>query len=298
MAGNPPPLSYWDYVRAAFHQKAHVPGLGLMPVNKMALATFGVLGILNPGFWLLGLAAEVGYLIFVSGNPNYQKVVQGQQLQAQKRGSDERMQKALVQLKGPSQKRYAALLEQCKWVLTLTARLDPEDVQGVKKLRAGSLNQLLWIFVRLLSSREAIVENLDNINRKGLENELKNVEAQLAGAAEGSALRRALEGSLEIQKKRLENFDRAQESLQVLEAELLRIEQQVALIREEAAVGGKAEVLSDRLDSVSSTLSETNRFMEQHAAIFGELGADPLGAAPSDLPEVPEVFETEGSRRT
>ena len=37
-------LSYWDYVKAAFHRHVTVPLLGDMPANKMALAVFGVLG--------------------------------------------------------------------------------------------------------------------------------------------------------------------------------------------------------------------------------------------------------------
>ena len=43
-------LGYWDYVKAAFHAGVKVPLLGDMPLNKMALAVFGVLGLANPGF--------------------------------------------------------------------------------------------------------------------------------------------------------------------------------------------------------------------------------------------------------
>jgi hypothetical protein len=68
----------------------------------------------------------------------------------------------------------------------------------------------------------------------------------------------------------------------------------VVLIREEAAVGTKAEVLSDRLESVSGTLTETNRWMEQHAEILGDLGGAALDAAPFDLEtEVPPLPTSE-----
>ena len=54
-------------------------------------------------------------------------------------------------------------------------------------------------------------------------------------------------------------------------------------------------MLSDRLDSVSVTLNETNRWMEQHSEIFGglsgletdPLAADPLVVDPLEAP-VPE----------
>jgi hypothetical protein len=65
------------------------------------------------------------------------------------------------------------------------------------------------------------------------------------------------------------------------------------LLREETAVAGKAEMLSCRLDAVTNTMAETNRWMEQNAELFGRLGADPLGTVPEDLPEIPEAMEVE-----
>ena len=108
---------------------------------------------------------------------------------------------------------------------------------------------------------------------------------------------RSLTGMIEIQRRRMENLERARESLAVIDAELERIEQQVVLLREESAVSGKAELLSSRLDAVTGALSETNRWMEQNAQIFGELGADPLGSAPVDLPDLPPVSPLAEAKR-
>jgi len=84
----------------------------------------------------------------------------------------------------------------------------------------------------------------------------------------------------------------------VLDAELGRIEQRVALIREEAAVSGRADELSDRLDVVSGTLDETNRWMEQNAEIFGSVDATvtPDGSLPVLRP--PPVPATESAEES
>ncbi len=157
----------------------------------------------------------------------------------------------------------------------------------MRALRGSGLNQLLWIFLRLLNSREVLNDNLASVNRDKIEAEVHKLEKRLAAAGDDAALARSLQGTLDIRKKRLENLDAAERSRKVIDAELERIEQQVVLIREESAVKGKAEILSDRLESVTSALNETNSWMEQNAEIFGRLGADPIGSAPADLPELP-----------
>jgi len=297
MATGAEPLSYWDYLKAAFAYRPKVPLLGRMPVNPLALGLFGVLGIANPGFLFLGGALEAAYLLTVSSNKRFQKFVDAERLAAQKKVYDNKLQQSVYRLSQASQDRYFRLLEQCRAVVGISATLDGGSLESVQSLRAGGLNQLLSIFLRLLTSREVLSQNMVRSNREVMEAEIERLEANLAETPESSQLRRSIQGTLEIQRKRLENFDKAQNSLRVIDAELQRIEQQVVLIREETAVGGKAAVLSDRLDSVTSTLTETNRWMEQHAEIIGDLGGAPLEASPGVLPTIPpNPVETEGGR--
>jgi hypothetical protein len=159
-------------------------------------------------------------------------------------------------------------------------------------MRAQSLNQLLGIFLRLLTSREVIIANVSDLDRSRLEGEITKLEERLTAAEADSALTRSLQGTIDIKRKRLDNLARADESLQVVEAELDRIEQQVELIREESAVTGKPEALSIRLDAVTTAMSETSRWMDDHAELFGSLGPA-SDSALSELPELPQVSESQ-----
>ena len=286
-------FGYLDYLKAAFSWKVPVPLLGAMPVNYLGLAAFGVLGIANPGFWFLGLAAELGYLALLSTNPRFHKLVQGKEILAAKAGYEAKVARALSRLQPLSRERYHRLLEQGKKILGVAEVLEHDDSIGLAKMRSGSLNQLLWIFLRLLTSREVLTDSLLRVDRDALEKEVEGLEKRIEEAGAESQLARSLAGTLDIQQRRLENHAKAKESLQVVEAELERIEQQIVLLREETAVSGKAEMLSNRLDAVTSTMSETNRWMEQNAELFGELGADPLGTVPEDLPEIERGMEVE-----
>ena len=283
-----PALTYWDYVKAAFVQRAHVPGLGDMPANLMGLAVFAVLGLANPGFWLLGAAAELGYLGWLSGNPRFQKLVQGSRLAVAQEGWDERVRRVAESLDPAGRRRYQALLAECRRAVGISESLDgplTSDLQ-VAGVRSASLNQLLWIFLRLLRSRELIHENVENVDRKALSDEVEVLEARLGQVDRDHdpALARSLEGTLEIQRRRIANLDRAASHLGVIESELDRIERHVELIREEAAVSGKTEVLSDRLDAVTSAMSETQRWMSDNAEFLSALGGSELAEEVSGLP--------------
>ena len=279
-------LGFWDYVKAAFHRTMNVPLLGPMPANKMGLAVFAVLGLANPGFWFLGAAAEVTYLGLLSSNPRFQSLVRGERLLERAESHDARVAGAFQRLDRLSQGRYRALVDECRQILGLAGTTGGSDVfQG---LRTGNLNELLWLFMRLLSSRELIVSTRARVDRGQLQGDIDASRKRVESAEPDSPLWRSLQATLAIQEKRLANLDTAEHNLAVVDAELERIEQQVRLLREESAVSGGPEMLSARLDAVSSTLTETSRWMDQHADVFSSLdGEDDLASTLPTLPQSP-----------
>jgi hypothetical protein len=296
------PLTYLEYVKAAFWRRAALPGLGALRLNLMGLAVFAVLGLANPGFWLLGAALEVGYLAFVGGSRRFQTLVDGERLLAAQRGWDDQVHLAVERLGDESRERYRHLLGQCRTILGLSDGLDADSLGSLRDLKARNLNQLLTIFLRLLSSRELIRASLASVDQQELEREIERNEKRLAaaapapsadkpaaGAAADPALLRSLQGTIEIQKKRRDNLVKAGSSLQVIESELLRIEQQVELLREESAVAGNAEALSTRLDAVTTQMAETSRWMDANSQLLGSLGVEDSGPALAALPRLPET---------
>lgn len=297
-----PAYGFWDYVKAAFLRRARLPGLGHMPLNLTGLATVALLGLWNPGFWLLGAAAEVAYLVLKASSPRFQKLLQGEALLRQQKGGTDKIQAAAQSLTPQSMERYRRLLEQCRLILGIQGPVDPSGALG--DLRGGSLNQLLWLFLRLLTSRELMQTTLGQVNPQALEADVARLQARLAQAGAETPLARSLKATLDIQSKRLENLAKAKTNLEVVESELDRIEQQVRLIREEAAVSGGPEFISAKLDAVSATLSETSQWMDQHAEFFSSLAVDepvggtllaPAPAPVSKTPIPPRTGQREGA---
>ncbi len=288
-------LGFLDYVREAFFRRVHLPLLGRMPVNLMALAVTGVLGLANPGFWLLGLALEVGYLTGVAGSSRFQKLIQGERLLAAQEVWQAGVSTAVSRLEPPSRERYQRLLEQCRRILGLSETLSGGDTLGsFRDLHTRNLNQLLGIFLRLLASREVIEDNIRNLDPDTLAAEIEELEKRLADAGPHEALARSISGTLDIQRRRLSNLDKAEESLKVIDAELLRIEQQVELLREESALSGGPAALSERLDTVTSVMGETTRWIDEQSGLLGSLaGTETTSPVPNlpDLPQLPRLTE-------
>jgi hypothetical protein len=284
-------LGFLDYVKKAFFWRSRVPLLGRLPINLGALATLGVLGLANPGFWLLGAGLELAFVVAVASNPRFQRLVQAQHQQLRSRDGEERLIEGVRRLEPESQQRFHRLLQQCRDIAAISETLSQSSLASMAKMRTGGLNQMLWIFLRLLTSREVLLDSLATSQRETVEREIAKLEERLAPLEQDTSLARSLQSSLEIQQKRLETLDKLQENLAVVEAELDRIESQVALLREEAAISGRADALSTRLDSVTGALSETNRWMEQHTELFSGLeglNAPDMEGLPEMLPPIPE----------
>ena len=181
-----------------------------------------------------------------------------------------------------SQSRYLNLVENCRNILKNTQALNPGT--ALEDLRSGGLSQMAWMFLKLLYSKIRTRTIVDRVKAPDLEAEIKRIEEQLAREAEGSAMHRSLMGTLEIQRKRLENLSKAKDSLKVIEAELNRIEHQVRLLNEEASMASDPESLTIRLDGVVQSLDGTNRWMSEHGELFGGLEE---AAMPQDLLEMP-----------
>lgn len=292
---NARPLGFWDYAKAAFFRRVRLPVLGAMPANQMALGVLAVLGIANPGFWLLGAAAELAYITVLASSERFQKLIDGERLLSAQQSWEERVHSVVERLKPKSRERYRRLLGQSRAVLGLSETLEDDSLGSYRDLRSRSLNQMLWIFLRLLASREVIEENAARVDLGTLDWEIEGLEGRIAelDRDKDGALVRSLEGTLDIQKRRRENRSQADNNLAVVDAELERIERQVELIREESAISSKPEALSARLDAVTTTMTDTSRWIDEHADFFASLANDASSRALVDLPRMPEVLESE-----
>ena len=276
-----PEPTFWDYVRAAFNRRPAVHGLGEVPRNKIVLAALAILGIGNPGFWLLGLGGELCYLYVMATNPRFQTLVRAEKLQVERVSAEGRVVGRLAELSKEGQERFQVLRAKCTEVQSITETIQAGALAPLDEARWRGLDELLWLFLRLQVSLAVLTRQLGRSDRRSLEAEVATLEQELAASPQApERLKKSKASLLELKKKRLENLDRAAEARQILEAELQRIEQQVELLREEATISRSPEALSAKIDSVTGSLDETNSWMRQHEGILSELSVDDVTEPP------------------
>jgi hypothetical protein len=154
--------------------------------------------------------------------------------------------------------------------------------------QAEGLGKLLWIYLRLLRTKEALTRMLNDsvdLQGDGLETRIAKLHKQMGSPKMTDALRESLRGQAEILQQRLEKQAEARQKLVFLDAELARIEQQVELIREQAALAHDPGAMSQRIDQIAATLGGTQQWIREQQQLYGRV--EDLLTEPPPVPLTP-----------
>jgi hypothetical protein len=273
-----------EYIYQAFNARP----LGmLIPPNWIGLGAFGLLGLVNPGFLILGAGLEFGYLFFLSTNPRFQRLIKGRIQDQTHHQRYIKLAEWLRQLDPEEQKQYRALEDRCRGVLD---QVSASETSVAVSAQGEGLSRLLWIFLRLLLTRQAITRALRESQVKGtgsLEERIAKLEEKLKNAGLSEDLRKSLTSQMEILRQRQDKHREAKDKLAFLEAELMRIQEQVELLREQAVLSTGPQVVSQRIDQISETLGDTTQWIQEQQRIYGSVEdlltePPPLTASPKE----------------
>jgi hypothetical protein len=255
----------FHYVRAAFNARPF--GMFVAP-NWIGVAAFGLLGVVNPGFWVLGAGLELGYLAALSTNSRFQRVTDAVNQSGSDHNWQQKIDGLLQGLGDGDRRRYNALASRCQSILELQA----QGGDAALDAQSAGLGRLLWMYLRLLVARNAIERVIGDASRgEPLERRLRDLEGQVASPGVSDDLRRSLNSQLDILRQRLTQQADAKEKIQFLDAELVRIQEQVELIREQAALSTDPERLSERIDQIAATLGGTAQWIRDQQQVYGEM---------------------------
>jgi len=278
-------LGFLDYVRAAFSAKP----LGMfVPPNWLGLGIFAILGLINPGLWLLGAGLELGYLYTMASSKRFQNLVRGGFLLTQRMEWMQQIQRLLSQLPTEDQQAYHQLEGRCHAILTQQA----QDSTGLE-VQGEGFAKLMRIFLRLLMARQTILKvqkesaTVSERDRTSLQTRLESLQKQLEDQSLNIELRKSLTSQVEIIQQRLAKQAEAREKLAFLNAELTRIREQVELIREQAALTADPAAVSQRIDEISASLGGTNEWINQQK-VFGRTDELLEESVPMPMPQPPQ----------
>jgi hypothetical protein len=247
----------WRYVKEAFFLRVPVPALGDLPINLMAVAAFGILGLENPGFWLLGVAVEATVLSSLAFNRRFQRLVDGRALLSADTDVTRARQSLIDALPPASKQRLAALSGKCTKVLTLYQASRAEGV--VLEGNREALRNLEWVYLKLLVAESHLRTNVSGEDEHQLQKRIGELEADLRAQRqiESQSLRDSKTSTLEILKKRLALWRRREQSVDEICSDLVRLEAQVDLLVENATLEGRPQATDVEIELATELVGGT-----------------------------------------
>lgn len=257
---------FLSYLGAAFNARP----LGMpLPPNWVGLAAVALLGLMNPGFWLIGAGLELGYLLALTSNARFRRTVDARHLQDAS-GTWESKRAALIErLPAAERTRQEALEERCRIVLTHGQDGESATLDGQQ---AESLAQLAWVHLRLLLSRSRLDRVVSEAELPAeVAKRIRDLQKRIADPTTSEGLKNSLSSQLDILTSRQASHTSVRDQLALIDAELERLRQQVELVREQTALSADASGASRTIDALGATLGETTRWLSDQRQVLGEV---------------------------
>jgi hypothetical protein len=233
-----------------------------VPPNWFGVATFGLLGALvNPGLWLIGLGLEGIYLWSVGRNARFRATVDAT---AGFTDSNSRYENMLAHLDSATQQRQYEVEREAAEIVGL---LQPADSHASQ---ISDVRTMAWLHLKMLAARASFSEVVDvaERERRKLEDQEKRCRDRLAAGDADDELRRSLEQQLEVIASRHTAHADAKRRLEIVDAELGRLRQQVSLVREQTLLATDENTIANSLDALSASLNEANRWLKDQRELF------------------------------
>jgi hypothetical protein len=258
------------YARVAFHWHWNLLAVAAGVALAFLIAVTGV-GV-GAAFDVLALlaAAELTYLGLASSSSSFQRAVDERDRSARLGGvapiQTDQLERLRAQLPPELWKRFEMLRDRCIHLGELAREFQGSDDSTASSssmasdMHGDSLDRLLWMFLRMLASRNALDRFLTGTSRDGFVRDIADTQKTIDGAkaaGRGDKLLAALDDKLKTLQDRLANLDKARDNRDLISAEIDRIEQKVSAVGEMALSAHDASDLSSQVDGIAAGVSAT-----------------------------------------
>jgi len=269
---NPPPLpgrsaGLGEYLKRAFSYKWNL------------LFFFGGLAgaLLSPtpdAFVPLVAAVEAAFLGGMVANPRFRRAVDAQVYQEAKAPQAAAASQSLTTILGTlsqeSRQRFEQVRNRCLEMRSLARSVRGGLGKNGEDLSTPALDRLLWVFLRLLVSDEALREFLAQTNVDEIRSRLDETTKKLE-AAEGGDERfvHSLQDSLAAQQLRFDNYGRAKQNAEFVRLELDRIEAKIQVLAESGVNQQDPNFLTSQIEDVTQSMQITEKAIRDLNHITG-----------------------------
>ena len=253
------------YLRAAFLNRWNLLFVGGCVAGG---AILGFTGVILP----LVAAAEVYYLASMVSNDRFRSAVDAQAAKS-RRAADVASARAsydAIRQKLPPalMARFEQLKDHCQKLVELAGGMRGPGAAGTEQGTLESLDRLLWGYLRMVWGYATLTEFLGHTDAASIRARITDLERRLATlppAAGGDAarLRAAVEDNLATSRERLVNLEDTKRKLDVVTAEIERLEAKIAALAEGSVAKRDVSDLARQVDEVAEGMRRTDETMRQ-----------------------------------
>ena len=272
------------YLKTAFTTKWN---LLLFGGGVAAAFISGFPGIILP----LVAAGEVYYLASMLANDRFRSAVEAQDAKSRRAteaaGAREAYERIRKNLPPALLKRFDQLRDHCLKLVELGGSIRGPDGSGPDKTALESLDRLLWGYLRMIWGANTLSDFLDRTDDGAIRARIADLERRLAKMPKddpgSAAMRGTLEDHLKTSRERLDNIDEARRKLDLVAAEIERLEAKIAALAESSVAKRDVTDIAQRVDEVAEGMRKTDETMRQL----------PLPPELEDLDEPPAMLREE-----
>ncbi|MFM9058267.1 MAG: hypothetical protein ACKOSQ_03930 [Planctomycetaceae bacterium] len=164
--------------------------------------------------------------------------------------------------------RFDALRRHCEKLVELAGSMRGPGNAAPEAGTLESLDRLLWGYLRMIWGANALSEFLGHTDDAAIRSRIADLEKRLAklppaDAGDARQLRAAIEDNLATSRERLGNIEDAKRKLDVVAAEIERMEAKIAALAEASVAKRDVSDLAKRVDEVAEGMRKTDETMRQ-----------------------------------
>lgn len=225
----------------------------------------------------LVLAAEALYLGALVSAPRFRQAIDAQVYQeareprAQKGGSagGESLVGIMNSLAPEAQRRFEALRGRCLEMRSIARGVGGRSGPSTEDLSTPALDRLLWVFLRLLASQQALDRFLRSTSGAEISARIDEVKKKLASAPQDERFKHSLQDNVAAQELRLQNYNKAGDNAEFVRLELDRIEAKIQALAESSVNRQDPDALSSQIEGVTESVQSTETAMRELQQITG-----------------------------
>jgi predicted nucleic acid-binding Zn-ribbon protein len=227
----------------------------------------GYPGVILP----LVAAGEVYYLASMLANERFRSAVEAQDAKARRvaesAGAREAYERIRKNLPPALLTRFDQLREHCLKLVELGGSIRGPGGAGPDKTALESLDRLLWGYLRMIWGANTLSDFLDRTDDGAIRARIADLERRLARLPKddpgSAAMRGTLEDHLATSRERLGNIDEARRKLDLVAAEIERLEAKIAALAESSVAKRDVTDIAQRVDEVAEGMRKTDETMRQ-----------------------------------